>query len=134
MMKYFLIGLLFGLALIKGQATSWFRMQEMFHFESFQIFGFFITAVPTGALCLYLINKLQLKAKGGEIIKPHKKKFSKGTIYGSALFGIGWGLTGVCPGTIYVQIGSGYFISLIILLSALLGTWIYSFFKNGLPA
>jgi len=133
MLKYFLIGFLFGLALFKGEAVSWFRMQEMFHFNGFQIFGFFFSAIPTAALCIFLINKFSIKAAGGETIKPHKKYFNKGIIYGSALFGIGWGLTGACPGTIYVQIGSGYFISIAILLSALAGTWIYSYLKESLP-
>lgn len=133
MLKYFLIGFLFGLALIKGEAISWYRMQEMFHFEGFQIFGFFFTAVPTAALSLFLIRKFDVKTAGGEQIKPQKKIFNKGTIYGSALFGIGWGLTGACPGPIYVQIGSGYFISVVLLLSALAGTWFYAFFRERLP-
>ena len=133
MLKYFLIGFIFGLALIKGEAISWYRMQEMFHFQGFQIFGFFLTAVPTASLCFYIIKKWNLKSLEGEVIVPKKKLFSKGTIYGSAIFGIGWGLTGACPGPIYVQIGSGYFISVILLLSALAGTWSYAFFRAKLP-
>jgi uncharacterized protein len=133
MLKYFLIGFLFGLALIKGEATSWYRIQEMFHFEGVQIFGIFFTAIPTAALGLFLIKKYGIKSSSGEAITLHKKHFSKGTIYGSALFGIGWGLTGVCPGTMYVQIGSGYIISIVILLSALAGLWLFSFFRERLP-
>ena len=133
MIRYFFIGLLFGLALIKGEAISWYRMQEMFHFQGFQIFGIFFTAVPTAALLLFLIKKFNVKTTGKEELKPKKKYFNKGTVYGSALFGIGWGLTGACPGPIYVQIGSGYFISIVLLLSALAGTWVYAFFREKLP-
>ena len=133
MIKYFLIGFLFGLALIKGEAISWFRMQEMFHFQGFQIFGFFLTAVPTSALCLFLIRKFNLKSVSRQAISPKKKFFNKGTVFGSAIFGIGWGLTGACPGPIYVQIGSGYLISVVLLVSALAGTWCYAFFRERLP-
>lgn len=133
MIRYFFIGLLFGLALIKGEAISWYRMQEMFHFQGFQIFGFFFTAVPTAALILFLIKKNNIKSINKEELKPKEKHLNKGTVYGSALFGIGWGLTGACPGPIYVQIGSGYFISIVLLLSALTGTWVYAFFREKLP-
>lgn len=133
MLRYFFIGFIFGLALIKGEAISWYRMQEMFHFQGFQIFGLFFTAVPTAALSLFLMKKFGVKTSGGETVKLKKKFFNKGTVYGSALFGIGWGLTGACPGPIYVQIGSGYVISVVLLLSALAGTWVYAFFKERLP-
>jgi uncharacterized membrane protein YedE/YeeE len=133
MIRYFIIGFIFGLALIKGEAISWYRMQEMFHFQGIQIFGIFLTAIPTAIVGMWLIKKFKLKSVQGATIQPKKKLFDKGTIYGSALFGIGWGLTGACPGPIYIQIGSGYFISVILLLSALLGTYTYAFFKERLP-
>lgn len=133
MLRYFFIGFLFGLALIKGEAISWYRMQEMFHFHGFQIFGLFFTAVPTAALSLFILRKLKMKTTGREMITPKKKIFNKGTFYGSAIFGIGWALTGACPGPMYVQIGSGYMISLVLLLSALFGTWCYAFFRDRLP-
>lgn len=133
MFKYFLLGLVFGLALIKGEATSWFRMQEMFRFQGFQIFGFFMTAVPVGALSVWLIRKFNIKTADGELVYIPTKKFHAGYIIGSALFGIGWGLTGACPGPIFVQIGSGYSVSIMVLLSALAGTWVYSYFRSNLP-
>ena len=133
MFRYFLIGFLFGLALIKGEAISWYRMQEMFHFQGFQIFGIFFTAVPTAALSLFVMRKSGMTTAKGEEINPQKKNYSKGTIYGAAIFGIGWGLTGACPGPIYVQIGNGYLISVVLLLSALLGTWLYAYFRERLP-
>ena len=133
MIQYFIIGFIFGLALIKGEAVSWYRMQEMFHFQGIQIFGIFLTAIPTAIGGMWLIKKFKLKSFQGETIQPRRKLFNQGTIYGSALFGIGWGLTGACPGPIYIQVGSGYFISVILLLSALAGTYAYSFFKDRLP-
>lgn len=133
MIRYFLIGFIFGLALIKGEAISWYRMQEMFHFQGMQIFGIFLTAIPTAILGIGLIKKFELKSAEGTAIQPKQKRFNKGTIYGSALFGIGWGITGACPGPIYIQIGSGYFVSFFLLLSALAGTYAYSYFKDRLP-
>lgn len=130
---FLLIGILFGIALIKSDAVSWFRMQEMFHFQGFQIFGIFFTAIPSAALGIFLIKKLKLKTLDGEEIRIKKKIFNWGYVYGSILFGIGWGLTGTCPGPIYVQIGGGFSIALITLLSALAGTWVYSYFQPRLP-
>lgn len=131
MLKYFAIGLLFGMALYKGEAVYWSRMQEMFHFQGFQIFGIFFTAIPTAFLGTLLIKRMR-KSEANKIVLK-KKVYSAGIIYGSALFGIGWGLTGACPGPIYIQIAGGSMISLAILLSALLGTWSYAFLRERLP-
>ena len=133
MIKYFLIGLLFGLALVKGEAVSWYRMQEMFHFQGFQIFGIFMTAVPVAASGVWLFKRFNVTSADGTPVRPRQKLFNKGTVFGSALFGIGWGLTGACPGPIYVQIGTGYWVSIVLLISALAGTWTYAFFRNRLP-
>lgn len=133
MIKYFLLGTIFGVALIKGEATSWFRMQEMFRFQGFQIFGFFMTAVPVAFISIQLLQLFQLKTRGGRNIHIPKKEFHGGYIIGSALFGMGWALTGACPGPIFVQIGSGLTISIVVLISALAGTWVYSYFRSRLP-
>jgi uncharacterized membrane protein YedE/YeeE len=130
---FLLIGTLFGIALMKSEAVSWFRMQEMFRFQGFQIFGIFMTAVPSAAIGIFLIKKLKIKTLDGEPIRIEKKKFNWGYVYGSLLFGIGWGLTGACPGPIYVQIGSGLSISIVILVGALVGTWVYSYLRPRLP-
>jgi uncharacterized protein len=130
---YLLIGTIFGIALMKADAVSWFRMQEMFRFQGFQMYGIFMTAIPTAALCVFLIRKFNVKTLDGESIVIRKKQFNWGYVYGAILFGIGWGLTGACPGPIYVQIGSGLSIAILILLSALAGTWIYSLLKPHLP-
>ena len=130
---YLFAGTIFGLALMKGQAASWYQIQAMFHFKSFQIFGFFMTAVPTAALSVYLLKRFKVKNLDGELIETPTKPFNKGTVVGSALFGIGWGLTGTCPGPIFVQIGSGAAIAVVTLISALAGTWVYSYFRDRLP-
>ena len=127
------IGTLFGITLMKSEAVSWFRMQEMFRFQGFQIFGIFMTAVPTSALGIFIIKKLKIKTLDGEPVVIKKKTFNMGYVYGSLLFGVGWGLTGACPGPIYVQIGSGLSIAIITLLSAMAGTWVYSYLKPRLP-
>jgi uncharacterized membrane protein YedE/YeeE len=130
---FLLIGILFGTTLMKADAVSWFRMQEMFRFQGFQMFGIFMTAIPTAALSIFILRKLKIKTLDGEPIHIKKKEFNWGYIYGSILFGIGWGLTGACPGPIYVQIGSGVSIAIVTLLSALAGTWVYSYLKPRLP-
>ena len=130
---FLLLGTIFGIALIKSDAVSWFRMQEMFRFQGFQLFGIFLTAIPTSALGIFIIKKLKIKTLDGEPIIIKKKEFHMGYVYGSLLFGIGWGLTGACPGPIYVQIGSGLSIAVVTLLSAMAGTWVYSYLKPKLP-
>lgn len=130
---FLLIGILFGTTLMKADAVSWFRMQEMFRFQGFQMYGIFMTAIPTAALSIFILKKMKIKTLDGEPIHIKKKEFNWGYVYGSILFGIGWGLTGACPGPIYVQIGSGLSIAVVTLLSALAGTWVYSYFKPRLP-
>jgi uncharacterized protein len=130
---FLLIGILFGTTLMKADAVSWFRMQEMFRFQGFQMFGIFMTAIPTAALGIFILKKMKIKSLDGEPIHIMKKQFNWGYVYGSILFGIGWGLTGACPGPIYVQIGSGVSIAIVTLLSALVGTWVYSYLKPRLP-
>ncbi len=130
---FLLLGIIFGITLIKADAVSWFRMQEMFRFQGFQMYGIFMTAIPTGAISVFLIRKFKIKTLDGEPVQIIKKKFHLGFIFGPILFGIGWALTGTCPGPIYVQIGSGLTIAILTLLSALAGTWVYSYLKPKLP-
>ncbi len=132
-MRYLLVGTVFGLALTKGEAISWYRIQEMFRFESFHMFGIFMTAIPTGALGLLLIRKLNLRSIEGDLIEIPEKKYSHGVIIGSLVFGFGWALTGACPGPLYAQIGSGTLVTLATLLSAIAGTWTYGKFQKYLP-
>lgn len=131
--KYLALGIIFGLALTKGEAISWFRMQEMFHFHSFHMYGIFMTAIPVGALSLFLIKSLNLRSIDGSNISIPKKTYHHGLILGGMIFGFGWALTGACPGPLYAQIGMGYLVVIITFLSALLGTWVYALLQSHLP-
>jgi len=130
---YLVLGIVFGIALTKGEAISWFRIQEMFRFESFHMFGIFMTAIPVGALGLFFIRRFRLKASTGEAIEIQEKKYHHGVILGSLVFGFGWALTGACPGPLYAQIGSGSVVTIATLLSAIAGTWIYGRIQKYLP-
>jgi uncharacterized protein len=130
---YLLIGIVFGLALTKGEAISWYRMQEMFHFQGFHMYGIFMTAVPIGALSIFIIHQMKLRAASGEAIEKPVKKYHHGVILGGLTFGFGWALTGACPGPIYAQIGSGYLVVIIVFLCAVLGTWIFGYLQKHLP-
>lgn len=132
-LKYTLAGIVFGLALTKGEAISWFRIQEMFHFESFHMYGIFMTAVPVGALSLYLMRKLGTTTFAGDPIEMPTKKYHHGVIIGGLIFGFGWALTGACPGPLYAQIGAGYSVTIVTLLAALVGTWTFGLIQRYLP-
>jgi uncharacterized membrane protein YedE/YeeE len=131
--NYMILGTIFGLALTKGEAISWFRIQEMFRFESFHMFGIFMTAIPTGALGLFLIRTMKLKTLDGASIEMPVKQYHHGVIIGSLIFGFGWALTGACPGPLYAQIGSGSLVTTATLLSAVAGTWMYGRIQKYLP-
>lgn len=132
-MKYLIVGIIFGIALTKGEAISWFRIQEMFHFDSFHMYGIFMTAVPVGAISILILKKLKVESiEGGKIIIP-KKVYHHGLIFGGMIFGFGWTLTGACPGPLYAQIGAGYLVTIVTFLSAVLGTWVYARIQTFLP-
>jgi uncharacterized membrane protein YedE/YeeE len=130
---YLLVGVAFGLALTKGEAISWYRIQEMFRFESFHMFGIFMTAIPIGAFSIYMLKKFDVKTMEGQPIEDPKKNFHPGIILGSLIFGFGWALTGACPGPLYAQIGSGSVVTIVTLLSALMGTWAFGRVEHLLP-
>lgn len=132
-LKYLIAGIFFGLVLTKGEAISWYRIQEMFHFDSFHMYGIFMTAIPTGALSLFLLRKFNVKSWEGEVIEKPVKVYHHGIVIGGMIFGFGWALTGACPGPIYAQVGAGYSVVIITFLSALLGTWTYARLQRYLP-
>ncbi len=131
--KYAIVGMLFGIVFVKAEIISWYRIQEMFRFQSFHMYGVISSAVAVGMVSLWLLKKLNVKTMQGEAIAIAKKEFNKGTIIGSVLFGLGWAITGACPGPLYAQIGSGSTVVIVTLLSAIFGTWCYGKFKNKLP-
>ena len=108
-------------------------MQEMFRFESFHMFGIFMTAIPVGALSLFIIRKFNFKTVDGIAIEMPKKVYHSGIIIGSLIFGFGWALTGACPGPIYAQIGTGSLVTIATLLAALGGAFSYEYLKKYLP-
>ena len=132
-LKYLLIGIAFGIVAVKSEIISWFRIQEMFRFQSFHMYGVIGTAVMVGVISVFLIKKFNVKTIGNEDITFEPKVFSKGNIYGGLLFGFGWALTGACPGPLYAQIGSGFGVVIVTTLSALLGTWTYGLVQKKLP-
>ena len=132
-LKYLFAGVLFGIILVKSEVISWFRIQEMFHLQSFHMYGVIGSAVVTGIISVFIIKKLNIKTIYGEKIELPAKKFNKGQIYGGLLFGFGWALTGACPGPMFAQIGTGALVVIVSLLSAIAGTWVYGLLREKLP-
>ncbi len=131
--KYMIVGILFGITFVKAEIISWFRIQEMFHMQSFFMYGVIGTAVVVGLLSVLIIKKFNIKTFSGEPITFEDKKFNKGQIIGGLIFGIGWAITGACPGPLFAQIGSGFLVVGITFLSAVSGTWVYGYFREKLP-
>ena len=132
-LKYLILGLLFGIILVKSEVISWYRIQEMFRLQSFHMFGVIGSAVLTGIISVWVIKKLKIKTIRGKKIELPTKKFNKGQIYGGLIFGFGWAITGACPGPLFAQIGSGFSVIIITLLSAIAGTWVYGLIRERLP-
>jgi uncharacterized protein len=131
--KYLLAGTLFGIIAVKSEIISWFRIQEMFRLTSFHMYGVIGTAVVVGIISIQLINRLNIKTLSGEKIVIPSKTFNKGQIYGGLIFGFGWAITGACPGPLFTQIGSGFGVITVSLLSAIAGTWVYGLLREKLP-
>ena len=132
-LKFLLIGFLFGVILIKAEVVSWFRIQEMFRFQSFHMYGVIFSAIAVGIISIQIIKKFKVKTITGKDIKIGKKELNKGTVIGGFIFGLGWAITGACPGPMYALVGSGLLVFGVVLLSALIGTWTYGKFKEKLP-
>jgi hypothetical protein len=131
--KYLLIGAAFGIVFIKSEVISWYRIQEMFRFQSFHMYGIIGSAVLVGMISVWLIKKFKVKTIYGEEIELHSKKFNKGNVYGGILFGFGWALTGACPGPLFAQIGTGSLVFAVALAAAIFGTWTYGLLRDRLP-
>ena len=133
LLKYTMVGIIFGIVFLKAEIISWFRIQEMFRLESFHMYGIIGTAVTVGIISVAIIKKFSIKTISGENIVIVKKKFSKGQIFGGLLFGLGWAMTGACPGPLFAQIGAGIGSIIVVIGSALAGTWTYGLLKEKLP-
>ena len=132
-LRYSAWGILFGIVFVKAEIISWFRIQEMFRFESFHMYGVIGSAVAVGALSVFLIKRMRTKTFSGEPIAIAEKTFNKGTVYGSLLFGLGWAITGACPGPLFAQVGAGFSVIIVTFLSAVAGTWVYGLIREKLP-
>lgn len=131
--KYGIAGILFGIILVKSEVISWYRIQEMFRLQSFHMYGVIGSAVVVGIISVFLIKKFKLKSIDGEPIKLEPKKFNKGQVYGGLTFGLGWAITGACPGPLFAQIGTGALVIIVTLFSAIAGTWVYGKLRDKLP-
>ena len=132
-LKYLFLGAVFGIILVKSEVISWFRIQEMFRLQSFHMYGIIGSAILVAMTSVALIKKYRLKSVEGEVISTPDKKFHWGNVIGGLLFGLGWAITGACPGPIFAQIGSGFTVMAITLFFAIAGTWVYGLLKDKLP-
>jgi uncharacterized membrane protein YedE/YeeE len=132
--KFLIVGILFGIVMAKSEALSWYRIQEMFRFQAFHMYGIIGTAVTLGVIGVALIKKFQIRDFAGNPIMFHpKEKSITRYIIGGTIFGLGWALSGACPGPMVVNIGYGYLTMSIVFLFALAGTYLYGLLKDKLP-
>lgn len=132
--KFFVVGLFFGIVLVKSEAVSWYRIFEMFKFQSIHMFGIIGTAVGTGIVLLLLSKFNRVKTTEGVTLRvPLKERGFARYIIGGTIFGLGWALCGACPGPMYVLLGTGVFSMIIVIAAALLGTLVYGILKDKLP-
>jgi hypothetical protein len=135
LLRYFLLGVLFGIVLTKAEVISWYRIQEMFRFQAFHMYGILGSAVLVAALSVALLKRLRLRTLGGDAIAIPPKVMGKGYRYwvGGSLFGVGWAFTGACPGPLFALVGSGVTVMAVTALAAVGGTWVYGYLRPTLP-
>ncbi len=128
-----ILGTLFGIILTKAEVISWFRIQEMFRFQSFHMYGIIGSAIIVGLIGLQAIKALKAKNIYGDLVSIPDKKWHWGTVYGGLTFGLGWALTGACPGPLFALLGSGYYVFIVTIFAAIFGTYVYGRLRNKLP-
>ncbi len=135
LLKSLIFGIFFGLVLVKSEVISWFRIQEMFRFDSFHMYGIIGSAIVVGMISIQLIKRLGIKDMDGNPIRIAPKDASqvKRYLIGGATFGLGWGLIGACPGPLFALLGSGLTVMLIPIVAAILGTYTYGVLRDKLP-
>lgn len=133
LLRYAAAGIALGIVFVKAEIISWFRIQEMFRLQSFHMYGVIGTAVAVGMLSVWLIKKFSIKTIDGEKISFPKKHFHKGQVIGGLIFGLGWALTGACPGPFFALLGTGVLAAAALIISAVAGTWVYGLLRDKLP-
>jgi len=134
LVKYLVVGILFGIVLTKTEAVSWYRIYEMFHFQSFHMYGIIGTAIATGLVGIQVIKRKKLNDIDGMPIEILDKEKGNARYWiGGILFGLGWALVGACPGPIFILLGAGFYNVTFVLLGAVLGTFLYGLIKDKLP-
>lgn len=132
--SFFAVGIFFGIVMTKSEAISWFRIQEMFRFESFHMYGIIGTAVVLGALGIWAMKRFRMKTLRDTLVTYNPMTLSVPRhILAGTIFGLGWALVGCCPGPMYVLLGQGYWIMTLIILSAIAGTYTYGLVRDKLP-
>ena len=132
--KFLIVGIVFGIMFVKAEVVSWYRIYEMFRFESFHMYGIIGSAVVLGIIITFLIKKYRLRDMyGNEIFFADKAKTWPRYIIGGIMFGLGWGITGACPGPMFTLIGAGLPIMIVVILSAIVGTWFYGLLRDKIP-
>jgi uncharacterized protein len=130
---YLSLGILFGIFLVKAEVISWYRIQEMFRFQNFHMYGVIGSAVITGLISILFLRWINAKSMDGDEITIHYKPYTHGNIIGGLMFGFGWAISGVCPGPLFAILGTGASVMIVTLLSAIIGTWTYGLLKDKLP-
>lgn len=134
LLRYVIVGFIFGIILTKAEAVSWYRIYEMFQFQSFHMYGIIIVAIITGLIGIQFIKRKQLKdIDGNPIYIQDKEKGNARYWIGGILFGLGWAMVGACPGPIFILLGAGFLSVGLILFGALFGTFLYGVLKDKLP-
>ncbi len=135
LLPYMFVGALFGIILVKSEVVSWYRIQEMFRFQSFHMYGIIGSAVTTAAISVQLLKRFPARTFSGEEIRISPKQMGRGYRYwlGGGIFGVGWALTGTCPGPLFALVGSGASVFIVVAAAALLGTWVYGLVRPRLP-
>ncbi len=132
--KYIVAGIFFGIIMVKSEAVSWWRIQELFRFQSFFMYGIIGSAVLTGIVLISSIKRHQLRDIHGRSVKfPDKEPAWKKYLIGGSVFGIGWAFTGACPGPVFVLLGAGYGVMVLVIAGALTGTVLYGLLRDRLP-
>jgi len=132
--KYLIVGIIFGITLAKAEVISWYRIYEMFKFQSFHMYGVIGSAVVLGIIFTLIIKKYKLKSIDGEPIVINPKQMSiPRYLYGGIIFGLGWAMTGACPGPMFILLGNGVGVILLVIGAALLGTYVYGLLRSRLP-